>query len=1135
MRYALGYDMGVGSLGFAVIALSEDGEPEDVLDIGVRIFSTAREPDKGGKIGEPLAASRRAARGVRKRSDRLKMRRKSLMKQLIRYGLMPDSVTEQKMLETLNPLELRAKGVTEPLSLYELGRALFHMQQRRGYKSNRHEGDNEQTGVIETGGRELRQKLAAYDMTLGQYLYHKPDQQRGSRFRKNMEGTYTYYPMRDMVEREFTTLWNIQQGYHPMQLNDEARDAVHRAIFYQRPLKPQPRGACLYYTMEERAPMALPLAQRFRILQQIHNMRIIGGHHQFSGIPLSVEEKQRIYEKMLVSESVKESDVKKLLALQGTQHINLFRANVTDKLKGDKTAVEMEKVYGKEWYCVPLEVQNKIVSLLTDCEKITQPHGKSRLLEHEEIIERLIECFDCTDEQAHAMANVKLSSTMASFSAKLLAELVPQMEPLGGNRSLSEAIAMLNVPQSRMDKECDLLPYYAELLGNHCTKMPSADKHVRDYGRVSNPTVHVALNQLRKVHNSLITRFGGKPEYITIELVRELKKGQREIADIIKENDKNKKLRHRWKEEIKQELGIEANDRDLAKMKLWKELAESNAANERICVFTGKPIRLSQLLSADIEIEHILPRSLTLDDTSANKTVSFVSFNRLKGKQAPEALFASPVLWEGRTISYEDMVERADHLRNAKAWRFRKGAMQSFEEKSTKIIYKGEEVDTGLESFAARHLIDTSHMAKLAKKYLAYGCAQGERGMIATPGTLTGLLRQAWGWNSLLAEDDAKDRTDHRHHAVDALVIALTTRSMVKHIAEAAKIAEITGRKLSSVVGEMTNPFAHKRHIIQSLVDKMVVSHKPEHGTPAMNGGTTGRLHEDTYYGRTQETPKSNAVYVVRWKPEEFTTRKHVEKIEDKLLRDTILTYLEGVSDKETATYVQQFCKNQKIHTIRALDEKNAVYVVRWKPEEFTTRKDVEKIRDKRLRDTILTYLEGVSDKEIATYVQQFCAHQKIRAIRALDEKSKNAMVEVRDPVTKQPYKFMVGGSNHCVDIFIETTGKKAHIWQSEIIKTFDANQKDFVPEWKSEPNRKLIWRLHKDDIVGYEKEGKTMYARVQTLKANGQIFFVQHNDADGKTSFSMMPAPAQKAKLRKISVSPDGVVLDPMRVQQGE
>jgi CRISPR-associated endonuclease Csn1 len=135
MRYRLALDLGSTSLGWAMIRLNQGAAPEPiaVIKTGVRIFSDGRNP----KDGSSLAVTRREARAMRRRRDRLLKRKARMTHTLIEHGFFPVDEAERKALVTLNPYALRAKGLNEALTPAEFARALFHINQRRGFKSNR--------------------------------------------------------------------------------------------------------------------------------------------------------------------------------------------------------------------------------------------------------------------------------------------------------------------------------------------------------------------------------------------------------------------------------------------------------------------------------------------------------------------------------------------------------------------------------------------------------------------------------------------------------------------------------------------------------------------------------------------------------------------------------------------------------------------------------------------------------------------------------------------------------------------------------------------------------------------------------------------------------------------------------------
>ena len=174
--YRLALDLGSTSLGWAMFRLGEDGSPTAIIRSGVRIFSDGRNP----KDGSSLAVTRRAARAMRRRRDRLLKRKSRMLGQLVRHGFFPADEAARKALERLNPYQLRAKGLREALTPGEFARVLFHINQRRGFQSNRKTDrkDND-SGALKQAIHQLRERMAASGcQTVGEWFWQVRMQQR---------------------------------------------------------------------------------------------------------------------------------------------------------------------------------------------------------------------------------------------------------------------------------------------------------------------------------------------------------------------------------------------------------------------------------------------------------------------------------------------------------------------------------------------------------------------------------------------------------------------------------------------------------------------------------------------------------------------------------------------------------------------------------------------------------------------------------------------------------------------------------------------------------------------------------------------------------------------------------------------
>ena len=271
LNWRLGLDLGTNSIGWSVFSLDKDNEVLELVDLGVRIFSDGRD----SKTNEPLAVSRRIARGQRKSIYRRKLRRKQTFRLLQKQGLFPKDKNDCMKLKDLNPYELRIKALDEKLTPFELGRVLFNLSVRRGFKSNRKDGTREEISekkndseIKSQSDMQTHLEKAIQESgfrTLGEYLYKNQKENNGIRF---VPGRMTYYPTRKMYEQEFNEIRNVQEKFY----KDIDWDEIYKTIFTQRPLKPQPRGYCIYMKEKERTYKAMPCSQKLRILQDIRNL-----------------------------------------------------------------------------------------------------------------------------------------------------------------------------------------------------------------------------------------------------------------------------------------------------------------------------------------------------------------------------------------------------------------------------------------------------------------------------------------------------------------------------------------------------------------------------------------------------------------------------------------------------------------------------------------------------------------------------------------------------------------------------------------------------------------------------------------------------------------------------------------------
>lgn len=884
LRYRLGIDLGTTSIGTALVRLdgpAEQPEPCGILHMGVRIFDDGREP----KSHEPLAVSRRMARQARRRRDRYIRRRQRLISAFVEAGLFPQDEVARKSLEVLPPYKLRAEGLDHKLPLFHFGRALFHLSQRRGFKSSRQSGKNEDAGKIKEGVQRLREQLdAEHCRTLGEY-FHKHRIEKGISVRARLVGAkakaeYPFYPERAMVADEFDRLWAAQAAYYPEVCTENSRTKIRDILLYQRPLKPVKPGKCTFEPSEDRCPIADPLFQRFRILQELNHLRIQEPGQ--CGRALDLGQRNHLLELLLQGKELKLADLYKQLKLPIEARFTLETAN-RDRIKGDEMAALLggKKYFGNQWKSFSLDAQSTIVQRLMGSE------------ESETIVNYLVQQgLDC--ESAGVLVEQDLPAGYGRISRKVLQKIVPFLEPDVVTYDVALALAGYHHSNFATGQIWDALPYYGEVLERHIprgTGKPE-DSEEKRIGKIANPTVHIALNQLRRVVNCVIKRFG-PPEQIVIELARDLKMGEQRKKEEAVKNKENEERNKRIDRELTS-LGLTTNGENRLRYKLWEELG---GPQDRVCPYSGKPISITQLFSEEVEIEHILPFAQTYDDSAANKTVAFRFANRAKGNRTPHAAFADSPKIGGCLFDWDSILTRAWNFPSNKRWRFEPDALERFSQDG---------------DFTARQLIDTAYASKLAREYLTAVCDKNR--VWSVPGRLTALLRNKWGLDDILGMEDEKgvfhkNRNHHGHHAIDALVVALTDRSLLNRLSKSSVEMLSLGRR---ALYRVEMPWESLHSDARERMGRLVVSHRKDHGLG-------GPLHNDTAYGIVNESTVQHRIPLETLKPKELSNIKSVN------LKDMLQEIYATVGEDGWKNALTEFQNSTGIRRLRLLENLSTI------------------------------------------------------------------------------------------------------------------------------------------------------------------------------------------------------------------
>jgi CRISPR-associated endonuclease Csn1 len=847
-RTVLGLDIGVASIGWALA----DIDGKEIQTAGVRIFEAAMDTAKfeAGAEGASHAAARRQARLQRRQLRRRAARHRDLYLALQSAALLPFACDRaENRHDVLNRLDrdllslwrprirqqapdisdpdqvlcyyLRARALEEKLGAYELGRALYHLGQRRGFKSNRREGravlnKNREGGEperseIKAAINGLAAELRATGMTLGQHLAKVNPHATAIRNRKRND-IPPIWTGRSMYEEEFERIWAAQTPHYPGILTEALHNRLHRLMFWQRGISPGKPGRCTFENAD-RAPRPSLLAQQFRMVQAVNNLRVREGNA--AERRLKADERQRllaILETAITLRGKKRcielfglrfADVKEKLNLPPRTKLNLDDEEADSYLRGNRTKALMARAFGEDrWKALGETEQRRVVRKWI--------HEQSP----EKLLTALRQQWGLSSEAAIRLAETEPEDGYAALSHRAMLKLLPAME--GEGLTYAEAVAKL---YPRIEKEpLAFLPPVARA----------------DLGHIPNPAVMRALTELHKVVNAII-RIHGKPVQIRLELARSLKRNAEQRERDWKANRKRERERKAAADLIRDDLHRKPSRDAIDRVLLYWQCGN-------VCVYCGNALGgLSEIFSGEaaVEVEHIFPRRC-LDDSFSNKVLAHRTCNLKKGDRCPSAAFAASPEWQG-------ILDRVAALDD-------RGKLERFHATEDDAL-----------DFSHRHLADTRYITKLAAEYLEqlYGgrdvglpWEDRKRRVYASSGVLTAVLRRHWGLEAILKEpgpaangQGGKARTDHRHHAVDAIVIALTSERMVQQASlDAQSHDRSQGYALPRffappwpTTGDIEERVSLFKSAVQRVLDGIVVSHRLDHKL-------NGPLHKATYY-----------------------------------------------------------------------------------------------------------------------------------------------------------------------------------------------------------------------------------------------------------------------------------------------
>lgn len=730
----IGLDVGIASIGSCFLNMT--AEIEHIEGLYVRTFDKAENPKTGESLNMVRRESRGTRRRLRRRALRLREARTAMGKVL---DTEPDELLSQ--FKKLDPWALRAIGLDEPLSDVEFCAAIYHLIKLRGFQSNRKaEAQDKEAGQVLSAISVVKQKLEETGCrTLGELAAsgHELFKTR----KRNRRGEYVRIVDRKDIESEFRLLFEAQRSLGESSspwLNPELEKALHEKLMRRRPTASgadilEKVGFCSLEPTEKRIAKACYSFERFAWVSKLNNLKI-----DESGIEraLTDDERAKLLEYPFSKTSLTFKQARKALGLPDEARFNLCR--YSDGVEAGEKAKLFEAT-----------AFHKIRKSLEkpDFDALRNNPGRLDLIGHILTVYKTDE--DITAELTEAGFEARLIDALlnlsfdkfASLSQKAIGQLLPHIE--AGLR-VDEAIKEAGYSSAKNNAGRQRLPKLTEA--------------------IPNPVVARAMNQAIKVINAILKRHG-LPDAIHVELGRDVGRNFKDRSKVEKLQAENRKSKEAAREKFRNQLKREP--RNTLEVRIYQMYLEQDGK----CLYSGEPLAIERLFETGyVDIDHALPFSRTLDDSLSNKVLVKSSENRRKGNRTPFEYFGAnedSQKWHEFSV----LVNSTAGLSFAKKRKLLKKSLGD------------------VEDFLARNLNDTRYFARLLKNHIESNLlnSQGQpMRVVPVSGQITAFLRARWG---LLKIREAGDK----HHALDAAVVAATTRGLIQRVTRYSKRKELSG------------------------------------------------------------------------------------------------------------------------------------------------------------------------------------------------------------------------------------------------------------------------------------------------------------------------------------------------------
>ena len=891
-KYGIGLDIGIGSVGYAVISRTNNLDAR-IEDIGVRLF------DSGENIRQKAsnAQERRGYRSTRRLLRRRKHRKERIKKFFLKIKLMNEMQLKawQEQNGNQNVLQTRIKGLNEKLTPEEILDCIIHICNRRGYRefydedSKKENADKDELQKIEGG-------LASFDEIYQSGGYKSVAEMliNDSAFRtetsfvdyRNHKNAERYILIkREFVKKELEDILNKQSEYYPQLTANNIRIICDDMVFAQRDFETGPGneddktrrfmgfidsiGQCMYYKDEKRAYRSTVIADIYALVNCLSQLSFVNTETGEILLPENVA--KEIIDTALTNASITENDIKNILKQNKLEMRKPGKLEVTvpDTIKTLKTLKAVLTNAGYKYEELIKENQfdinnpSKLHQLCLLLSENITPGRRIRALKakgwNEKLQKEVIRkkfggtASVCEKYMIEAIEAFKRGETYGNFQARMLKEREDALPDI--------------------EKQKYLAPF---------------DKKI-DEELVKNIVVFKAVNETRKILNELIRRYGS-PEYINIEVADDLGRSFKERAKIIKRINDNKKEKDKIANKLI-ELGLRKEEEvkpfDIERYRLWEE-------QEGKDLYTGEVIPVEKILSGIYDVDHIVPFSLILDDTLQNKALVNLGVNRQqKGQQVPLGYLSS--------ADKEDYLKRINTL-----FKKKKISIKKYKYLTLSNLYGNRDL---LSEWKSRNINDTRYITRFLVNYLSANLlfnSDKAKNVFGVKGIITSRMRRLW-FNKKTWGDEQKNRDNNLHHAADAIVIANLTPAYLEIASDKIKLDRIYKdyhKRISdeylTYLGKAVNKMVKYYGFNKEYAEKLLAT--PNSRVPAMIRNIADEtdirlwdnslecykdVSEEQFYKNVRAFYKDDAVFADTIKPV-LVSYKQNKKYQGKVADDTL-------------------------------------------------------------------------------------------------------------------------------------------------------------------------------------------------------------------------------------------------------